>query len=154
MPKRVLDERQTKKVYRMLQEKKLRQSEIAEQMGVSGKVIAYYNGKLKKDKALRDETKREAIREKVKEMMEDDATIPEIRKATGLPKRRIFEIVEELNLQEQYDREAMRKRLDRDWKWKTRKQRLRKNPVTGCRIVYKGERSNFRTPYRPDGIWR
>lgn len=45
--------------------------------------------------------------------------------------------------------------LRKNWRWIIpAKGRPRWNNKTNCRIVYVGERSNFRTPFRPDGIWR
>lgn len=45
--------------------------------------------------------------------------------------------------------------LRKNWRWIIpAKGRPHWNPKTNCRIVYVGERTNFRTPYRPDGIWR
>lgn len=96
--------------------------------------------------------------QEIKEMIDSGKSLQEIVKLSNAKPNYIMKKAEQMAEEEAEEDERnpyVKMMLKKYWHWVIPKDaRLRVNPKTGMRIVYKGERGNLRTPYRPDRIWR
>lgn len=137
--------------------------DVADEVGVSKETVRKYGMKMKNETPYQKNQHEAAVEKKVQKQVEAGYSRRRICTANRVSAEMVDYIDDQNIAKEKAAKSEAEKEKERLWlkdwldkHWRFRKPRPKRtfNPVTGLRVVHKGERSNIRTPYRPDGIWR
>lgn len=127
------------------------QREISSYTGISAHTIQKYGMFLKA--GIHDPIHTPTT-EKVLLCIQHGYKLTTIRSLLGIRDEKAFErILEEIGYSDSDETFENAEDLLKKWHWKRPKGKQKRISDNGYRIVYVGEKSDFRTLYRPDGRW-
>lgn len=132
-------------------------------LGISHETARQYRKKLKyTDKQVKEVINDAEKMRKVEKGLEEGCTLRQICNEAHVSEECVLAAdAEKMKAEDQNDeinivacKTELEIWLEKHWRWENKYTRRRINPVTGMRIVYKGEKGHLITPYRPDRIFR